>query len=253
MAEPASRRGLKQLLDNPWCEFVVGLILLLSGAVELWASFRDKLPWGGLRLHHTVIILGGAIVLRSLPAMFLGLEFVDEAAAGVRSRYHTVLRGLDQIARSHAMDLFVGAILVVGGLADLLSHLNRAGTLFRLNVSYGVIAFGLAPFLNAFVALFKGLKRLDRERGLLPRVARYGLLDRAVKNPYIGIAAGLIMVGSGLMEVWATLTQKLVFPHGIILVHSLLLFGTFGLLNALPELFLGLRQLFRAVSPRISE
>lgn len=243
-------RRLQRILNHPWCEFAVGLILVLTGVAELWASLRDKLPWTGLRLHHAVILLGATIVLRSLPGLFLGVEFLDDASPRLKGGNNRLLRSLDRIARSHAMDLTMGGILVVAGVADLLDSLAQGRTLFRLNADYGVIAFGLAPFLNAFIALFKGLWRLDRERALLPTAALWGLLDRAVKNPYLTLVVGLIMVGSGLAEAGATLTEDLFVTPNIKLVHGLILFGTYGIMNALPELFIGLKLLFKVMIPR---
>lgn len=100
------------------------------------------------------------------------------------------------------------------------------------------------------MALFKGLWRIDRERGFLPQIPLWGLLDRAVQNPYILFAAGLLMVGSGLAEARATLTSDLFVNRNFKLVHSLILFGTYGLLNSLPELFLGLRFMLKGVLPK---
>jgi hypothetical protein len=242
-------RWLKRLLNHPWCEFAVGLILVLTGAAALWASLRDRLPVSGLTPPHAVLLLGATIVLRSLPGLFLGVEFIDEASPCLKGRNNWLLRALDKIARSHAMDLFTGGILVVAGVADLLDNLAQGRTLFRLNADWGVIAFGLAPFLNALVALFKGLWRIDRERALLPTAALWGLLDRAVQNPCITFTAGVIMVASGLAEAGATLTEDLFVTRNLKLVHSLILFGTYGILNALPEVFLGLRFMLKGVLP----
>lgn len=120
-------RRLQRFLNHPWCEFGVGLILVLTGVAELWAAMRDKLLATGLGLHHAVILLGTTVVLRSLPALVLGVEFIDEASPRLRSRNNWLLRSLDRVARSHLMDLFMGGILVVAGLADLLDNLARAG------------------------------------------------------------------------------------------------------------------------------
>ena len=237
----------KKIMDNPWLECLVGLILLVAGLLEVVEALRAKIPVVGLRLHHAVLFLGGSIVLRSLPALFLGVEFVDDAAPRLEKGDKPLLRYLDRLARSHAMDLFVGGVLVVIGVTDAIYNVAEIRGQWRLNVSYGVIAFGLAPFLNAFIALFIGLKRLDRERRLLPDPKLWGLLGRAMKNPYITFTAGLIMVGSGLAELVATLSENLVVGHNLELVHSLMLFGTFGILNALPELFKGLRQILTAL------
>lgn len=243
-------RWLQRLLNHPWCELLVGLILVLTGLAELWASLRHKIPLSGPLLHHAVIILGTTIVLRSLPGLFLGVEFIDDASPRLKGRHNRLLWGLDRVARSHLMDLFVGGILVVAALADLLDNLVQGRTLFRLNADWGVLAFGLAPFFNAFIALFKGLWRLDQEHSLLPGATLWGLLNRAVKNPYITFTAGLILVGSGVAEASATLTEDLVISPKIRLVHGLILFGTYGLLNALPEVFIGLKLLFKTLLPK---
>lgn len=236
-------------MDNPWLEFAVGMILLITGLLELVETLRARIPVVGLGLHHAVLFLGGAIVLRSLPALFLGVEFVDDAAPRLEGRDKPVLRFLDRIARSHAMDLFVGGVLVVIGVTDAIYNVAEIGGQWRWNVSYGVIAFGLAPFLNSFLALFIGLKRLDRERRLLPDPKFWGLLGRAMKNPYITFSAGLIMVGSGVAELTATLSENLALGHNQELVHSLILFGTYGILNAMPEVFKGLHQILNALLP----
>ena len=75
-------------------------------------------------------------------------------------------------------------------------------------------------------------------------------MDRAVKNPYITFAVGLIMLASGLAEAGATLTEDLFVTQNIKLVHGLLLFGTYGVINALPEVFLGLRFVLSGMLPK---
>ena len=73
------RRILKKLVHNPWVDFTVGGILLLTGMWEAWATIPQDLASSNFRTAHGVIVFAIVAILRSVAEMFGGLEFMDEA------------------------------------------------------------------------------------------------------------------------------------------------------------------------------
>lgn len=232
---------LRRLLDSPLLELAVGLILLVAGLMEIRDVIMVKMPNRGPMLPHAAATVGAALVLRSLPGIFLGLEIADRAFQGVTFR--PALAFLDAVAHSHAADLCMGVILVAAGVADLVDIILSGRDLPYLNSASGAAVFGLAPALNAFLAIYKGAGRIDRERP-----AR--LLDRAVRNPSLQCAAGLIMLAGGSLEIWASLHESSPPGHGPALSGGLAALGLFGLVTGLPGVYEGLRALTGGRGPR---
>lgn len=73
------RRILKKLVHNPWIDFSVGGILLLTGMWEAWETIPQDLANSNFRTAHGVIVFAVVAILRSVAEMFGGLEFMDEA------------------------------------------------------------------------------------------------------------------------------------------------------------------------------
>jgi len=234
-------KALRRILDSPLLELSVGLILLVAGFMEIHDIIMVKMPNRGPMLPHAAATVGAALVLRSLPGIFLGLEIADKAFQGVTLR--PALSFLDGVAHSHAADLCIGVILLAAGAADLLDIIASGRALPVLNTASGAAAFGLAPILNAFLAVYKGVGRIDRERP-----AR--LLDRAVKNPAVQCAAGLLMLLGGSLEIWAAYHESVVPGHGAALPGGLAVLGLFGLVTGLPGIYEGLKALTGSEVPR---
>jgi hypothetical protein len=228
---------LRRFLDSPFTELAVGLVLLAAGLLELRDILLVKIPGKGPLLPHAAAAIGTALVLRSLPGMFLGLEIADKAFQAIALR--PALAFLDRLAHCHAMDLCMGVILIVAGAADLIDTIASGRNLPALNITYGAIVFGLAPFLNTFLALYKGVMRIDREYPVR-------LMDRAVQNPWVQFSAGLLMLGGGLAELWTTLQGDHAFGHRLTLSGGFAVIGLFALLSGLPGIYLGLRTLLDA-------
>lgn len=72
------RYWFRKLVHNPWVDFSVGIILAVSGLVEIIDTFPQVLSDFKLGVHHGVFLLGFATMLRAVAAMFAGLEFIDE-------------------------------------------------------------------------------------------------------------------------------------------------------------------------------
>lgn len=225
---------LRRVLDHPFTELAVGLVLLVAGLLELRDIILVKMPNKGPMLPHAAATIGAALVLRSLPGMFLGFEIADKAFQGVTLR--PALAFLDRLAHCHAVDLFMGVILIVAGAADLIDIVASGVAPLALNSLSGAVAFGLAPLVNAFLAFYKGFKRLDQERPSF-------FMDRAVKNPWVQTSAGTLMLGGGFAEIWATLQGGHAFGHSLTLPGGLAILGLFGLLSGLPGIYLGLKAL----------
>lgn len=225
---------LRRILDHPFTELAVGLVLLVAGLLELRDIILVKMPNKGPMLPHAAATIGAALVLRSLPGMFLGFEIADKAFQGVTLR--PALAFLDRLAHCHAVDLFMGVILISAGAADLIDIMVSGVSPMAASSVSGAVAFGLAPLINAFLAFYKGFKRLDYERPSL-------FLDRAVKNPWVQSCAGILMLGGGLAEIWSTLQGGHAFGHSLALPGGLAVLGLFGLLSGLPGIYLGLKAL----------
>lgn len=65
------------------------------------------------------------------------------------------------------------------------------------------------------------------------------LLRRLVRNPYLDLAVGAILVFSGIFEAWETFPDD--FANGNLRVsHSVMLLGFVTVLKALTDMFAGL-------------
>jgi hypothetical protein len=67
---------VKSLLTSPYLDFVSGVILLLSGVAESWQDYQEvgSLQFG---IHHGVILFSLAQILKSLPDIFEGFEYIS--------------------------------------------------------------------------------------------------------------------------------------------------------------------------------
>jgi len=233
---------LRRLLDSPYAEIAVGLVLLTAGLLEIRDVILVRMPNTGSMMPHAAATLGAALILRSLPGMFLGLEIADKALQGVTLR--PALSVLDRMAHSHAADLAMGFILMGAGAADLVDIVVSGRTLPLLGSASGAVAFGLAPALNAFLALYKGARRIDRERSDVKKLFPLPLwLDRAVTNPAVQAVAGALMLCGGAWEMWEGAHAHITAAYGARLSGGLAVLGLYGLLSGLPGVYEGLRAL----------
>lgn len=240
---------LRRILDSPCAELAVGLILLTAGILEIRDVISQRMPNTGSMLPHAAATVGAALILRSLPGMFLGLEIADKALQGVTLR--PALGFLDRIAHSHAADLTMGLILIGAGAADLADIVAAGRILPVLSSASGAVAFGLAPALNAFLALYKGARRIDRERAALPKLFPLPFwLDRAVRNPAVQACAGGLMLCGGAWEVWEAAHGGAMPQNGAGLSGGLAVLGLYGLLSGLPGIYEGLKALAGYSRPR---
>ena len=71
-------KALKWIVTNPYLNVVVGLIFLCSGVVETVRELEEleELKVGA---HHGVILFALLQILKNLPDVFEGLEFIDTA------------------------------------------------------------------------------------------------------------------------------------------------------------------------------
>ncbi len=225
---------LHRILTHPLTELVVGCVLLVAGMLEIRDIIAVKLPNKGPMLPHAVAFLGAAMILRSLPSMFLGLEIVRQALPA--ALHNQLGLEVDRLTHSHAVSLFMGLILIAAGAADLADMLAQGEPLKLLSSASGAIIFGLAPVINALLALYKGLSRVESEHP-------FRLLDRAVNTPWLQSGAGAAMLLCGLAEMWDGLHRPHALGNGPALQQSLAVLGLFALLSGLPGVFEGLRQL----------
>jgi len=69
---------LKAFVENPYLNVIVGIIFLLSGISEVINELDDleSITFGS---HHGVIIYSIFHILKTLPDIFEGLEYVEKA------------------------------------------------------------------------------------------------------------------------------------------------------------------------------
>ena len=68
---------IKRLVDSPYVNLGVGLLLLVGGLTETWDTLREDLFAGNLRGHHGVAVFGLFKALQAIPEFFEGMERVS--------------------------------------------------------------------------------------------------------------------------------------------------------------------------------
>ena len=71
-------RLLKHIIDNPYLNIVVSLLLLFSAISETVHEFKriHEFKFG---VHHGIILFAILHILKSFPDLFEGLEYIDKA------------------------------------------------------------------------------------------------------------------------------------------------------------------------------
>jgi hypothetical protein len=64
----------KKMVNNPYVNIIIGLILLLSGLNEAWETLYEDIMNGHFGVHHGVIIFGLFHALKCIPDIFEGFE-----------------------------------------------------------------------------------------------------------------------------------------------------------------------------------
>lgn len=70
---------LRRLSNSPRLNMMVGLILILVSWGEVAESLRDGFDIGDLNSHLGVTLMGLVNVIKALPDLFEGLEYVERA------------------------------------------------------------------------------------------------------------------------------------------------------------------------------
>ena len=67
---------IRKLVDNPYANLLVGIILISSSFMEVWQSFQeDTIKLG---THHGVMLLGITQTLKALPDIMDSLENLEK-------------------------------------------------------------------------------------------------------------------------------------------------------------------------------
>ena len=71
-------RTLRRIVENPYLNIVVGLLFLYSGISETVRELKDleELKIGA---HHGVILFATLHILKTLPDLFEGVEYIEKA------------------------------------------------------------------------------------------------------------------------------------------------------------------------------
>lgn len=242
---PGVSSKLHRFVRHPAVEAVVGLLVLGASVAELLFSMEEG---AAANMGQAGVLLGGMLLIRAAPSLFLGVELLDEAErdAHLPVSKKGPLHWLDSIAHSRGLDLLAGGILVAVGFGGVIESTRVEGTAAGMRVNLGILAFGLAPFVDALIALFKGFRRLDREGGAMASPVRgfavFALFDRVMKNCVVWFAAGALMLGGGVFEFVEFLHLEVGGKH-FHLSAAMLTLGAYTVASALPELYEGLRLL----------
>ena len=70
-------RTLKRVVENPYINLLVGFIFLGSGIVEITSELKE-LGHVEFGLHHGAIIFALMHILKTIPEIFEGLEYVEK-------------------------------------------------------------------------------------------------------------------------------------------------------------------------------
>lgn len=70
-------RALKKITENPWLNVLVGVIFLVTGAIEMVDSMAEEAELV-VGVHHGAMLYGLLHALRYLPDIFEGLEYVQK-------------------------------------------------------------------------------------------------------------------------------------------------------------------------------
>jgi hypothetical protein len=67
---------LKRLVENPWLNLSVAVILAITALSELWGTLGDDLASGNVRGHHGIFIYAIVAGLKAIPDLLEAGEHV---------------------------------------------------------------------------------------------------------------------------------------------------------------------------------
>ena len=70
-------KKIRRIVENPFLNLVVGIILLISGLSEAWGTMWDDIVNLNLKSHHGIIIFAILNIIRTIPDFFKSLEHVQ--------------------------------------------------------------------------------------------------------------------------------------------------------------------------------
>ena len=74
---PSSKRIIKKITENPYLNMGVGIIFLWSGISETLSELQE-LEEFKMGAHHGVIIFSIMHILKTLPDIFEGMEYLSK-------------------------------------------------------------------------------------------------------------------------------------------------------------------------------
>ncbi|MCB9398943.1 MAG: hypothetical protein H6510_14110 [Acidobacteria bacterium] len=73
-------RMLRKIVSNPWLNLAVSLVLIISGTMEALDLKQHPGGYSEIGVHHGIILFGLTQVLKVLPELFEGVEYLEKAA-----------------------------------------------------------------------------------------------------------------------------------------------------------------------------
>lgn len=72
-------QGVGKLVHNPYVDFVLGTILMVSALWDVWETLPQDLSTLNFKTSHGVLIFGIITAIRGIADAFAGLEILDDA------------------------------------------------------------------------------------------------------------------------------------------------------------------------------
>ena len=164
------RTRLKNIINNPIVNFMVGVILIASGFEEAETTLIGDLKTSGPRSHHGVGILGAWHMLKAVLDLFEG-----------RDR----LRGY---LRYRLLIVIIGSILFPLFLSEVWSILQKILNISWLSSHHGIGIFALWRIFKVFLYLYEEGEKLWI----------------TFRHAHVSLIIGLILFASCLLVVFNT-------------------------------------------------
>lgn len=226
-------------VKNPTLELAVCLVIIFLAVCELIQQVRVPDGAGHGAGHAAVAGFGIFWLVGILTNLFDSAKLLDDSAE--RRWHHRPLKLLHWVAHSPLLELIVGVLLLVVGVAETWKTLQEESG--RVDWRIGLTVLGLVVFLRGFTRLLTGLAMIvgDGETSVSRHPWIHFLHDQ-LQRPRTHILLGSIIVITSILDLILVSRE-----HAGRTVEEefsgMLVLGLFTVLKAIPDLFSGLGHL----------
>lgn len=79
-------KPIKEFIENPWTKLSVGVILVITSAIEIGSELLDDIHGINIGAHHGMLILGIVNAFASLPDLVEGMEHTLEGTESLEEQ-----------------------------------------------------------------------------------------------------------------------------------------------------------------------